>query len=208
MRTISILVLILLISCKGKYNREITSEEKLAILDRLKTKDCIYDTVKFNNFKEYYSLIPNLRLPFTFGLDRHPSYESDKIECNLFHSNYSYQSSSTIAKILRENYLAIIYGLPTSGENYVITTFTYDGTKIDEADIYELISLGPMQEDCKTKIDSQLNIHMIYNSVSFKSFDSNDTLNIENKEYQYQILENGKIKTIKKTTTPNKAYAQ
>lgn len=193
-----LLLFVLLLGCSlDSSKKEISNKEKREILNRIKGKDWLYDTIKFNTFKEYYSFIPNLKLPFTIGEDTFPPFEHDSIRHFLSHSNYGLESISVEAKVFCDSFITILFGGQTSGNDFSVYTFDYKGKKIDSAMIFSEMGMGPINEKCITKIDSNLNIHMIYKSVWFKSFDSPDTMKIENSESVFQILNNGKIKSIK-----------
>jgi len=197
-------------SCNMKSGQEKPVKNDISVHDSIKLKNPNGGgTINFSSFDEYLKLIPDFNFEDKSKIQEIP-YETSKL---IGYFNYGLDDSSPLSKIVRDNFVAIIYLLLTSGDIQSLATFTRSGKKIDEIQVYyyegieELDSRYRKEEKCDYQIDKDLNIHYKHDASILIKVDKSDSsikdsiLMNDFEEYYAKIDKLGYIIKIKNQTT-------
>lgn len=194
-------------SCNMKSGSEKPVKNGITVLDSIKLKNpYVSGTVNFRSFDEYLQLIPDFNFEDKSKIPEIP-YETRTLINNF---KFGPDDYSPLSKINRDNFVAIIYLLPISGDVLSMVTFTKSGKKIDEIQVYyyegieELDSPYRKEEKCDYQIDKNLNIHYKHDAsllIKINKSNSNikDSILMDDfEEYYAKIDKLGHIIKIKK----------
>ncbi len=190
---------------KSGLNKPVKND--ITVLDSIKLKNPYVDgAINFNSFDGYLQLIPDFNFEDKSKVPEIP-YETRTL-INNFKFGPDYYSP--LFKIIRDDFVAIIYLLPISGDIQSLVTFTKSGKKIDEIQVYyyegidELDSPYSKEEKCYYQIDKDLNIHYKHDAsllIKVNKSDSSikDSILMDDfKEYYAKIDKLGRIIKINK----------
>jgi hypothetical protein len=190
---------------KSGLNKPVKND--ITVIDSIKLKNLYVDSaINFNSFDEYLQLIPDFNFEDKSKVPEIP-YETRTL-INNFKFGPDYYSP--LFKIIRDDFVAIIYLLPISGDIQSLVTFTKSGKKIDEIQVYyyegidELDSPYSKEEKCYYQIDKDLNIHYKHDAsllIKVNKSDSSikDSILMDDfKEYYAKIDKLGRIIKINK----------
>jgi hypothetical protein len=170
-------------------------------------KSYIGDTINFRSFDEYLQLIPDFNFEDKSKIPEIP-YKTRTIINNF---NFGPENYSPLSKINRDNFVAIIYLLPISGNVLSMVTFTKSGKKIDEIQVYYYEGLEELdlpyrkEEKCDYQIDKDLNIHYKHDAsllikINKSNYSIRDSILVTDfEEYYAKIDKLGHIIKTKKT---------
>jgi len=193
-----LILAIILAGCINPLSKLSSDEQKTkraelikVMEERVKTKNFLDDTIKFNSFVEYLTLLPDIKIPIVLGKEDN-SVESVPSELFVYlqKCNYGPKHLGAWGKIIKDKFVAIIYQIPTSGDDREFVTYDYNGNKIDEARIFGLIGNSD-EEKCETLIDLDLNINWKFFELS-----NNSKTEYKLTETKYSIDKKGKITKI------------
>ena len=160
--------------------------------ERVKTKNFLEDTIMFNSFAEYLTILSEIKTPIVLGKeDKSIEWVPDELFTYLQRCNYGPEHDMPWGKICKDRFVAIIYQIPTSCDDRLIVTYDYNGNEIDKAIIFGLIGNSD-EEKCETLIDSDLNINWKFSEPS-----NNSKTEYKITETKYSIDKKGNIKNTK-----------
>jgi hypothetical protein len=152
------------------------------------------ESIRFSSFEKYCRVIPDLKLPYDFlDISKIDSYSENMSFC-IQNTNFGHQSYKPIAKIIQKNYISIVYSVPTSSTVYELYTFKFSGSQIDKTMIFFLEDpeMG-LEDDCTTKINTNMEIQMDYKIIHHDSLDSKKIIETKDEKTLIKIDLNGKI---------------
>jgi hypothetical protein len=165
-------------SCNMKNGLGKPIKNGLIALDSLKVKDTyVGDAINFSSFDEYLKLVPDFNFEDKSKIPEIP-YETQTLITSFEFGPDGYMP---LSKINRNNFVAIIYLLPLSGDVLSMVTLTKSGKKINEIQLYfydgieELGSPYRKKEKCDYQIDKNLNIHYKHDASLLIKVDKSNT---------------------------------
>ncbi len=209
---LSTILYLLFLSCSQKNNESNQIQSKnttpLYLLANKATvnKDSI-DIINRKEFEEFCNKIPNLPIPFKFHKDILPKGQDDILD-QIRGTKFDYGRGVPSGKIVKDNFVAIIYNQAVSNTQYVLETYTKNGIKLDNIEVYLFLGNDMVDppyeliEECESFIKRDLNIFFKYKALLVKNDKSNkhlkDSVLKDLKDIHYRINENGKIIEIKR----------
>lgn len=193
-------------SCNMKSGSEKPIKNCITVLDSIKLNPYVGRTINFSSFDEYLQLIPDFNFEDKSKIPEIP-YETRTLINNF---KFGPDDYSPLSKIKLDNFVVIIYLLPTSGDVLSLVTFNKGGKKIDEIQVYyyegidDLDSPYSKEEKCDYQIDKNLNIHYKHDASLLIKVDKSDSsikdsiLMDDFEEYYAKIDTLGTIIKIKK----------
>jgi hypothetical protein len=195
-----IFLLIILTGCiNGSQKKDYSfSKSDYDYLNDSLTKVQLPENVNFSDFEKYCRVIPDLKLPFDIkDVDKIRRYTDNMSFC-MQNTNFGPQHYLPIAKIIKENYISIIYNIPTSSLAYELYTFDYSGKPVDRAIIYSIDDpLAQIDDKCETHINNNMEIQMNYIIKQHDSLDPQKDIVTKNEQTHFKISKNGKIEKMK-----------
>lgn len=196
-----------IISCQSNFTKIDTLKKtsaKQILYQRISKKYFSIDTVKFDNFDEYLSFIPDLELPIKFEKVILPLM-SDTLQDVLAKCNYGPEHHTPIARIIKQNFVAILYFPASQGDYIELYTIDKTGEIIDKALIFRIDGFDSIDsvyrkvEKCTTTIDEKLNVYYKHYPsflvrINKFNFNVKDSIRLSDSEtHNYKVDINGRI---------------
>jgi hypothetical protein len=127
------LILLILFSCTSYKKKDFSySQLDLVKLENKLTKKDLFgnDTLNFSNFQEYCKVVPDLKLPFKGDFHNLPNYP-DTVQIFMQRCNYSGNGNLPLAKIIKDEFIAIFYSEPIEGLHILMSIYDLNGNIID-----------------------------------------------------------------------------
>jgi hypothetical protein len=213
MTKLCILVFVFFVGCNNHSNNgiELSSTKKdtsYSVLFNKVLPEKIDTTPISDKFRLFYKQLPDIKLPICLGKDKLPEIDFKKLG-DLNNSIFSNDFGQPYGRIIKDNFIAILFSVPVQGEAEILATFSKDGKLIDhftihEFDGYDTIDTTYRNEEFSfTNIDSHLRIHIRHKSILIKNYKKDiliqDSIVRVNRIEDYRININGEfIRIIKK----------